>query len=122
MVDILGNDCPDGREVEKEVAETEKTFKELKRKLNELVEKCDQEIAQAKIFSDAVSELEDWTESAEDTRALRAPVARSSENIRKQLNEIEVSSLLVSKCLATLVMTNRYLNCFKNCSFAETSG
>jgi hypothetical protein len=90
LVEILGKDTPDGQGVEKEVAETVKTFKELKQKLQDVVEKCDQEIAQAKVFSDSVSELEDWIETAEDARVLREPVARRPESIRKQLNEIEV--------------------------------
>ena len=55
-----------------------------------MVEKCDQELSQAKMFFDAVSELGDWVETAEDARVLREPVARQPESIRKQLNEIEV--------------------------------
>ncbi len=55
-----------------------------------MVEKCDQELSQAKVFFDAVSELGDWIETAEDARVLREPVARQPESIRKQLNEIEV--------------------------------
>jgi hypothetical protein len=55
-----------------------------------VVEKCDQELSQAKVFFDAVSELGDWVETAEDARVLREPVARQPESIRKQLNEIEV--------------------------------
>jgi hypothetical protein len=55
-----------------------------------VVEKCDQELSQAKVFFDAVSELGDWIETAEDARVLREPVARQPESIRKQLNEIEV--------------------------------
>ena len=55
-----------------------------------MVEKCDQELSQAKVFFDAVSELGDWVETAEDARVLREPVARQPESIRKQLNEIEV--------------------------------
>ena len=70
--------------------ETVKTFKELKQKLQDVVEKCDQELAQAKVFTDAVTELGDWIEVADDARVLREPVARKPESIRKQLNEIEV--------------------------------
>lgn len=90
LVEILGSETPDGPEVEKEVAETEKTFKELKRKLEEVIEKSDQELSQATAFSDGVSALEDWIDTAEDARVLREPVARQPENIKKQLNEIEV--------------------------------
>ena len=89
LVEILGKDTPDGQDVEKEVTETKKTFEELKRQLQEVVEKCDEELAQAKVFFDAVAELGDWVETAEDARVLREPVSRKPESIRKQLNEIE---------------------------------
>ena len=59
-----------------------------------MIEKCDEELVQAKVFFDAVSELEDWVETAEDARVLREPVARKPESIRKQLNEIEVIILI----------------------------
>ena len=61
----------------------------MRRQLQEVIEKCDEEIAQVKVFFDSVSELGDWVENAEDARVLREPVARKPENIRKQLNEIE---------------------------------
>ena len=89
LVEILGKDTPDGQDVEKEVTEAKKTFEELKRQLQEVVEKCDEELAQAKVFFDAVAELGDWVETAEDARVLREPVSRKPESIRKQLNEIE---------------------------------
>ena len=89
LVEILGKDTPDGQNVEKEVMETKKTFEELKRQLQKVVEKCDEELAQAKVFFDAVAELGDWVETAEDARVLREPVSRKPESIRKQLNEIE---------------------------------
>ena len=89
LVEILGKDTPDGQDVEKEVMKTKKTFEELKRQLQEVVEKCDEELAQAKVFFDAVAELGDWVETAEDARVLREPVSRKPESIRKQLNEIE---------------------------------
>ena len=89
LVEILGKDTPDGQDVEKEVMETKKTFEELKRQLQEVVEKCDEELAQAKVFFDAVAKLGDWVETAEDARVLREPVSRKPESIRKQLNEIE---------------------------------
>ena len=89
LVEILGKDTPDGQDVEKEVTETKKTLEELKRQLQEVVEKCGEELAQAKVFFDAVAELGDWIETAEDARVLREPVSRKPASIRKQLNEIE---------------------------------
>jgi hypothetical protein len=59
-----------------------------------VVEKCDEELAQANVFLDAVSELGDWIDTAEDARVLREPVARQPDSIRKQLNEIEVINYL----------------------------
>lgn len=90
MVEILGKDTPDGLQIEKDIVETEKTSKELKAKLQEVIDKREQELFQVQIFDNTISELGDWIGTALETRVLKEPVARKPESIRKQINDIEV--------------------------------
>lgn len=90
LMDVLGKESQDAVQVDGEVRETERTFKELRTKLEEVVERSEEEVDQATEFYNAVSEMEGWVKEAQEARVLREPVAGQPETIRKQLKEIEV--------------------------------
>lgn len=90
LKDVIGKDSPDAKRIDNEVGGIERTFKEQRMQLEELVEKSGQEIEQATTFYDAVSDLRDWVEEAQEAHVLRESVAGRPAAIRKQLKEVEV--------------------------------